>query len=266
MTSVAIIGGSGLTNLKNLRITRREVVRSPYGEPSAPMVYGELAGREVVFLPRHGAGHTIPPHDINYRANIWAIRQTGVSKVIAVNAVGGITRDYLALGALVIPDQIVDYTWGRAHTFFRSEHKQVTHVDFTEPYCEKLRQALIAGAHSARLAVLDRGTYAATQGPRFESAAEIRRLERDGCDVVGMTGMPEAGLARELELCYASVAVIVNPAAGKVQGAIELKDIEQHLESGMAKVRTLLEHTIPLIVKSGGEAKGVRSEESKSKA
>jgi 5'-deoxy-5'-methylthioadenosine phosphorylase len=247
MTSVAIIGGSGLTDLKNLRITRREVVRTPYGEPSAPMVYGELASREVVFLPRHGAGHTIPPHDVNYRANIWAIRQTGVSKVIAVNAVGGITADYLAPGALAIPDQIVDYTWGRAHTFFGGEQKEVTHVDFTEPYCEELRQALIAGARAAKLTVLDRGTYAATQGPRFESAAEIHRLERDGCNIVGMTGMPEAGLARELELCYASVAVVVNPAAGKAQGAIELTDIEQHLESGMAKVRTLLEHAIPRI-------------------
>ena len=250
MTIVAIIGGSGLSDLKNLRITRREVVRSPYGEPSAPMVYGELAGREVVFMPRHGAGHTLSPHDVNYRANIWAIRQTGVSKVIAVNAVGGITSDYLAPGTLVIPDQIVDYTWGRAHTFFGSEHKQVTHVDFTKPYCETLRQILIAGARSAQLTALDRGTYGATQGPRFESAAEICRLERDGCDIVGMTGMPEAGLSRELELCYASVAVVVNPAAGKTPGAIELKDIEQHLESGMAKVRTLLEYAIPRITHS----------------
>lgn len=250
MTIVAIIGGSGLTDLKNLRITRREVVRTPYGEPSAPMVYGELAGREVVFLPRHGAGHTIPPHDVNYRANIWAIRQANVAMVIAVNAVGGITVDFLAPGMLVIPDQIVDYTWGRAHTFFGGEHRQVTHVDFTEPYCEALRQVLISGARSAKLAVLEHGTYGATQGPRFESAAEIRRLERDGCNIVGMTGMPEAGLARELGLCYASVAVVVNPAAGKAQGAIELTDIEHYLESGMVKVRTLLEHAIPLIARS----------------
>lgn len=250
MTIVAIIGGSGLTDLKNLRITRREVVRTPYGEPSAPLVYGELAGREVVFLPRHGAGHTIPPHDVNYRANIWAIRQANVAMVIAVNAVGGITVDFLAPGMLVIPDQIVDYTWGRAHTFFGGEHRQVTHVDFTEPYCEALRQVLISGAHSAKLAVLEHGTYGATQGPRFESAAEIRRLERDGCNIVGMTGMPEAGLARELGLCYASVAVVVNPAAGKAQGAIELTDIEHYLESGMVKVRTLLEHAIPLIARS----------------
>jgi len=247
MTVVAIIGGSGLTNLNNLRITRREVVRTPYGEPSAPMVYGELADREVVFLPRHGASHTIPPHAINYRANIWAIQRSGVKNVIAINAVGGISAGYLEPGMLVIPDQIVDYTWGRDHTFFGGEHKVVTHVDFTEPYCEGLRQTLIAGARSVKLNVVERGTYAATQGPRFESAAEIRRFEGDGCDIVGMTGMPEAGLARELGLCYASIALVVNPAAGKVKGVIELKEIQQHLESGMAKVRTLLERAIPLI-------------------
>ncbi len=244
MATVAIIGGSGLTSLKNLHIARAETVSTPYGEPSAPMLHGALAGRDVIFLPRHGAGHTIAPHDINYRANVWALRQAGVSKVIAVNAVGGISDGYLAPGTLVIPDHVVDYTWGRPHTFFGSNDK-VTHVDFTEPYCESLRQALIAGAHSAKLAILDRGTYAATQGPRFESAAEIRRLERDGCDIVGMTGMPEAGLAREAGLCYASVSVVVNPAAGKAQGTIEIEDIERYLESGMAKVRSLFEHTIP---------------------
>jgi 5'-methylthioinosine phosphorylase len=250
MKPVAIIGGSGLTKLHNLRIARQEVVTTPYGEPSAPLVYGELAGREVMFLPRHGAGHTIPPHGINYRANIWALRQAGATNVIAVNAVGGISAGYLEPGTLVIPDDIVDYTWGRDHTFFGGEPAKVTHVDFTEPYCESLRQALIAGARSAELSIVDRGTYAATQGPRFESAAEIRRLERDGCDIVGMTGMPEAGLARELELCYAAVAVVVNPAAGTVQGIIELKDIEQFLESGMAQVRTLLEHVIPDLARS----------------
>lgn len=245
MTSVAIIGGSGLTQLNNLHITRREVVRTPFGEPSAPMVFGELAGREVAFLPRHGAGHTIPPHDINYRANIWAIRQSGVKNVIAVNAVGGITSGFLEPGTLVIPDQIVDYTWGRAHTFFGIDQKQVTHVDFTEPYFPALRTILIDAARAAGLPAVGHGTYAATQGPRFESAGEIRRYERDGCDIVGMTGMPEAGLARELELCYASVAVVVNPAAGKAEGTIELKDIERYLESGMTKVRALLEHAIP---------------------
>jgi len=250
MTAAAIIGGSGLTNLKNLRITRREVMRTPYGEPSAPLVYGELAGREVVFLPRHGAGHTIPPHGVNYRANIWALKQTGVRYVIAVNAVGGITPGHLDAEKLVIPDQIVDYTYGRDHTFFGSDVQQVTHIDFTEPYCPELRRLLIEAANRAKLACVERGTYGATQGPRFESAAEIRRMERDGADIVGMTGMPETGLARELALCYASVAVVVNPAAGKASGPISLKEIETNLESGMARVRQLLEHVIPLIAKA----------------
>jgi 5'-deoxy-5'-methylthioadenosine phosphorylase len=247
MAVVAIIGGSGLTRLKNLEITRREVVRTPYGEPSAPMVFGRLSGSEVLFLPRHGAGHTIPPHEVNYRANLWALKNAGIDKVIAVNAVGGVTPNYQAPGTLAVPDQIIDYTWGRAHTFFGGDAEQVTHVDFTHPYCESMRLLLLEAAKAARLPVQARGCYGATQGPRFESAAEIVRLERDGCDIVGMTGMPEAGLAREIELCYASVAVVVNPAAGKAKENISLKEIEKQLEAGMAKVRTLLEHVIPLI-------------------
>jgi len=249
MTMVAIIGGSGLTNLKNLQITRREVILTPFGEPSAPMVFGQLSGKEVVFLPRHGPSHTIPPHDINYRANLWAIKQTGATKVIAVNAVGGISSGFLASGTLVIPDQIIDYTYGRSHTFFGSEHKQVTHVDFSNPYCDELRKVLIdAASTDARFKVIGHGTYGATQGPRFESAAEILRMERDGADIVGMTGMPEAGLARELDLCYASISVVVNPAAGKGGETISLKEIEKNLETSMTYVRSLLELAIPRIV------------------
>ena len=250
MTAAAIIGGSGLTALKNLKITRREVMRTPYGEPSAPLVYGELAGQEVVFLPRHGAGHTIPPHGVNYRANIWALKQTGVARVIAVNAVGGIAPDYLDSERLVFPDQIIDYTYDRKHTFFGNDLQQVTHIDFTEPYCVELRKLLIEAAKLAKLPHVDHGTYGATQGPRFESAAEVGRMERDGANIVGMTGMPEAGLARELGLCYASVAVVVNPAAGKATGPISLREIEKNLETGMARVRLLLERAIALIAQA----------------
>jgi 5'-methylthioinosine phosphorylase len=249
MTTVAIIGGSGLTKLKNLEITRHEVVRTPYGEPSGPMVYGQLGGNEVVFLPRHGPSHTIPPHQINYRANIWALKQAGIRQVIAVAAVGGITAP-MAAGVLAFPDQIIDYTYAREHTFYGGEHKKVTHVDFSNPYCTELRAVLIDAAHRAGIKAVEQGTYGATQGPRFESAAEIRRMERDGCDLVGMTGMPEAGLARELELCYATIAVVANAAAGKESTPISLKEIEAHLERGMAKVRTLLEHAIPLTMGS----------------
>lgn len=247
MKLVAIIGGSGLTRLKNLEITRREVVRTPFGEPSAPLVFGNLGGQNAVFLARHGHGHTIPPHDVNYRANIWALKEAGASHVIAVNAVGGITPE-MSAGRLVIPDQIIDYTYGREHTYFGNQQKPVTHVDFTFPYCDELRQALLAAAQQARMELVGYGTYGATQGPRFESIAEIRRMERDGADIVGMTGMPETSLARELGLCYACIAVVANPAAGKAAGTISLREIERILESGMEQVRRLLEQALPILV------------------
>ena len=246
MKLIAIIGGSGLTNLKNLEITRRQVMRTPYGEPSAPLVYGRLGGQEAVFLARHGHGHTIPPHAVNYRANIWALKESGATHVIAVNAVGGIT--HLESGGLMLPDQVIDYTYGREHTFFGNDTKPVTHIDFTFPYCDELRCVLINAAKAAGIALAETGTYGATQGPRFETIAEIRRMERDGADIVGMTGMPETCLARELGLCYASVSVIANPAAGKAAGVISLKEIEATLETGMEKVRTLLEYAIPRLM------------------
>jgi 5'-methylthioinosine phosphorylase len=244
VTLIAIIGGSGLTDLEDLQLSRQQAVRTPYGEPSAPMTFGQLAGREVVFLPRHGPAHSIAPHAINYRANVWALKQVGASYVIAVNAVGAI-RTGLPVASLVFPHQIIDYTWGREHTFCGGG--EVRHVDFSEPYCERLRQILIRAAADARIRTTELAIYAATQGPRFESVAEIRRCERDGCDVVGMTGMPEAGLARELGLCYACVAVVVNPAAGKAPGEIKLQGVQENLVLGMTQARALLRKAIPLI-------------------
>jgi len=244
MAKLAIIGGTGLTSLKGLEIIRREVMHTPYGEPSAPLTFGEMAGNEVLFLPRHGAGHTIPPHKINYRANLWALKESGVEQVIAVNAVGGIRAD-MTPGRLVIPDQIIDYTWSRTNTYFEEGLSQVTHIDFTEPYCEVLRQSMIHCATEVGVAVIGEGTYAATQGPRLETAAEIDRLERDGCDLVGMTGMPEAALARELELCYACLAVVANMGAGRGEEEITMEMIEHHLGKGMADVRALLEQIVP---------------------
>lgn len=246
MSSVAIIGGTGLTSLQELEITSREIVQTPYGEPSGILVRGNYCGHEVLFLPRHGPGHTIPPHRVNYRANIWALKEVGVTNVIAVNAVGGIRLD-MEPGVLVIPDQIIDYTWGRTNTYFEDSLNKVVHVDFTDPYCASLRLQLVDAATQAGLEVLDGGTYAATQGPRLETTAEIDRLERDGCDIVGMTGMPEAVLARELELCYASVSLVVNRAAGRGDGEITMTEIEQYLNSGITDVRKLLEHVIPLV-------------------
>jgi len=241
MSELAIIGGSGFTSIETLRVTRREVVHTPFGEPSAPLVHGAFCDRDVVFLPRHGSGHTIPPHKINYRANVWAIHHIGVEKVVGVAAVGGIRHDMGPL-TLVIPDQIIDYTYGRPHTFFEQDLTEVTHVDFTYPYCEDLRQKLLAAAQELGEPVVSGGTYGATQGPRLETAREVQRLERDGCDIVGMTGMPEAALARELDLCYACCALVVNWAAGKGNGIISLQEIEHNLHVGMEKVRRLLAH------------------------
>ena len=244
--TVAIIGGTGLTTLDTLRITRHDMVTTPHGEPSSPLVWGELGAQTVVFLSRHGQKHTIPPHRINYRANMWALRQTGAKRIIAIAAVGGIRAD-LGPGALVFPDQIVDYTWGRHGTFFDEDLSHVTHIDFTEPYCVELRARLIQAARDLRLDARETGVYAAMQGPRLETAAEIRRLERDGCDLVGMTGMPEAALARELDLRYATCAVVANWAAGKVPGEITMAEIERNLVEGMAKVKALLAQVIPTL-------------------
>lgn len=246
MPSLAIIGGTGLTSLNNLRITRREVVSTPYGEPSGPLTHGEIRGTDVVFLARHGHGQNIAPHRVNYRANLWALHQVGARRVLAVNAVGGIHPE-LRPGRLAIPDQIIDYTWSRAHTYFEEGSARVTHIDFTTPYCETLRELLLEAGRQVGLDLFGSGTYGATQGPRLETAAEIDRLERDGCDMVGMTGMPETALARELELCYASCAVCANHAAGRGPGAIRMIDIEQTLKGGMTQVRSLLEAVIPLL-------------------
>jgi len=246
MARVAIIGGTGLTSLKNLEITGREVLHTPYGEPSGPVTYGVIGDTEVMFLARHGYGHTIPPHKVNYRANIWALKESGADQVIAVNAVGGIRPD-MKPARLVFPDQIIDYTWGRVNTYFEEGLTHVTHIDFTEPYDEPLRQALIAAARKLALNAVEEGTYGATQGPRLETIAEVDRLERDGCDIVGMTGMPEAALARELGMTYACCAVVANMGAGRGEGHITMEEIEHHLTDGMEGVRTLLETVVPTL-------------------
>ncbi len=246
MPDVAIIGGTGLNSLKNLEITHREMVQTPYGAPSGPAVHGTVAGREVVFMARHGSGHTIPPHRVNYRANIWALRSLGVERVIAVAAVGGISAE-MSPGRIAFPDQIIDYTWSRENTYFEDNLEEVTHIDFTFPYCDEMRTLLIQAAADAGVEHTPTGTYGATQGPRLETAAEIRRLERDGCDMVGMTGMPEAALARELGLCYATCAVSANWAAGKGEGVITMQEIDKHLKSGMEAVRRLMERVLQVL-------------------
>lgn len=240
---LAIIGGTGLTQMQGLTVVASHQMATPWGEPSADVVKGELAGRPVLFLARHGHPHRIPPHKVNYRANLWALKEAGATAIVAVNAVGGIHPDCEPAG-LMIPDQIVDYTYGREHTYFADDLDTVTHIDFSWPYDEPLRQLIVQQAEALGLAVLTEGTYAATQGPRLETAAEIKRLANDGCDIVGMTGMPEAALARELALPYACIALVVNMAAGLTDEIITMADIEEALHQGMGKVLNLLEGTI----------------------
>ena len=243
MNKVAIIGGTGLTRLEGLAIEGEEEVDTPFGEPSAPLLRGRLEGREVLFLARHGNPHRIPPHKVNYRANLMALRQAGVGRVFAAAAVGGIA-EFMGPAMVAVPDQIIDYTYGREHTFFADGLDHVTHIDFTEPYDSGLREALLTAAREAGVEAHDGGCYAATQGPRLESAAEIRRLRRDGCDMVGMTGMPEAALARELGIDYACCAVSANWGAGLSEGEITMEEIERCLEDGMEKVRRILRGAI----------------------
>ena len=246
MSKLAIIGGTGLTSLPGLVVTRHIQQDTPWGSPSGALVVGEYAGIEIIFLARHGNPHLIPPHKINYRANIWALKQNEVGNIISINAVGGITENMLP-GRLVIPHQIIDYTWSRPHTYYDG-NDEVVHIDFTNPYCEELRQHLIlAGNEGKIIDIQPSGTYGATQGPRLESAAEINRMERDGCDIVGMTGMPEASLARELEMNLASCSLIVNRAAGKSSEPITMAVIQNNLKVGISRVNTVLAGAIPVL-------------------
>ncbi len=239
MNKYAIIGGTGLTQLEGLTIRGATFIETPYGAPSSEVLRGEYAGREVLFLARHGHPHRIPPHEVNYRANLWALRHAGATHILSINAVGGIT-DNLKVGCFCIPDQVIDYTSGRKHTLYEGDLDHVTHVDFSYPYDDTLRKRLIAAVAACGYSCNNSGVYGCTQGPRLETIAEIKRMERDGCDVVGMTGMPETILARELGLSYASLALVVNPAAGKSQGVITMAQINDALNVGMSKVKIIL--------------------------
>jgi 5'-methylthioinosine phosphorylase len=238
---LAIIGGSGLSQLGSLEVTQRKVARTPYGEPSGALTFGRIADCDVVFLARHGYGHTIAPHEVNYRANLWALRGAGAGCVVSVASVGGIRNDIWP-GTLVLPHQVIDYTWGRASTFFEGPGQAVNHIDFTEPYSRSVREQLLKAAGAIGERIMDGAVYAATQGPRLETAAEINRLERDGADIVGMTGMPEASLAREIGLEYAAIAVVANYAAGRgdSEHAVPLDKIQAVLDEAMGRVRRVI--------------------------
>ncbi len=238
---LAIIGGSSLDTLAVLEDVTCVPVDTPYGAPSAPLIRGRLRQHEVIFLARHGDRHQLPPHKINYRANLWALRAQGATHIAAVATVGGIEAQ-LTPGTVALPDQILDYTWGRAATFFDGEDSAVTHIDFTHPYDAALRARILLAARRAGEPLHAGGTYAATQGPRLETAAEISRLARDGAHMVGMTGMPEAALARELHLPYAALALVVNAAAGTGASAraIDLSAAETLARAAMLRVVRIL--------------------------
>ncbi len=244
---IGVIGGTGLNEFL---AGEKQQMETPYGLPSAAIVSSKFNNTEVLFLARHGTPHTIPPHRINYRANLWALKALGASQILAVNAVGGITPGMQA-GQLVIPDQIIDYSWGREHSYFDGDIIEgglsgLEHIDFTYPFAETLRQLLIKGGDTASIPLIDKAVYGVVQGPRLETAAEILRMERDGCDLVGMTAMPEAALARELEMEYASLCLVVNPAAGKSDQLITMEDIHQVLAEGIGRVKTLLQASFSL--------------------
>lgn len=239
---LAVIGGTGVYALGELADVETHQPVTPYGAPSGPVRVGLYAGRRVAFLARHGEGHSLPPHRINYRANIAALKALGAQRVLALNTVGGITEGY-GPRVLACPDQLIDYTWGRISTFCEEPGSEVLHVDFGDPYTPALRRQVLAAAARAGVAVVEGGCYGATQGPRLETRAEIARMRRDGCDLVGMTGMPEAGLARELGLDYACLAIVANWAAGAgpdVDEVITLQDVLDNVAAAMAGVPPLL--------------------------
>lgn len=241
---LAIIGGTGLYQLEGFEVVERTKLLTQWGEPSSEIIIMQSGNRQVAFLARHGFEHNIPPHRVNYRANLWALKELGVSKIFAVAAVGGIS-DNMSPDTLVVPDQIIDYTYARKHTYFDACDEPVVHIDFTEPYSQSLRMSLLNSAKAQSIDVIDGGVYAATQGPRLESAAEVQRLKRDGADIVGMTGMPEAALAREIELEYACCALVVNWGAGCAgTHKIELSEMQAVIDQGMLQVKSLLKQVV----------------------
>lgn len=247
---LAIIGGTGLSRLTGFTVTGSQSVDTPYADTALEVTKLDLDGTPFLFLPRHGETHALPPHRVNYRANIKALAEAGASAIVAVNAVGGI-HPQMEPGSFMVPDQLIDYTHSRRGTFFEDDLQQVTHIDFTLPFSQTVREALLQAAAHANSdsgpetrTVLDGGVYGVTQGPRLETAAEIRRLQQDGCDIVGMTAMPEAALARELALPYGMLALSVNWAAGLFPGEITMAQIEAVLSEGMDFVGKVLRYYI----------------------
>ncbi|WNH47766.1 MULTISPECIES: S-methyl-5'-thioinosine phosphorylase [Stenotrophomonas] len=238
--ALAVIGGTGVYKLAQLDDVSSHSVETRYGTPSGPIRVGTLLGQRVAFLARHGEGHSLPPHKINYRANLAALQQIGATRVLALNTVGGIT-EHFGPRVLACPDQLIDYTWGRISTLSEEPGSDVLHVDFGHPYTPILRSKVLAAAKVTGVRLQDGGCYGATQGPRLETNAEIARMRRDGCDLVGMTGMPEAGLARELGLDYACLAIVANWAAGCGDGdEITMAEVLANVDAASAGLPELI--------------------------
>ncbi len=245
MSKIGVIGGSGLYSIKGLVLKKKKRFSTPFGKPSDQYVIGEADGREIIFLPRHGSSHNIPPHQINYRANIWGFKKLGVERIISINAVGGIKKG-LKPGDIVILDQIIDMTKNRKSTFYDGG-EGVVHIDFTEPYCPDIRKILLKAGKNARVALKNGGAYVAVEGPRLETSAEIRSFAMLGGDVVGMTVMPEASLARELEICYSGISVVANYAAGIKKKKLTTKEVMEEMAASTEKLKDLLKETFALI-------------------
>jgi 5'-methylthioinosine phosphorylase len=235
--TLALVGGTGLNRLRDNQDSI--AVETPYGKPSAAIQVIETEPVRLLFLARHGNPHRFPPHRVNYRANMWALREAGADHVLAVSAVGGVCEPY-GPGTLAAPDQLIDYTWGREHTYSDSEDVDLVHVDFTRPYDGPLRRMLLQAADQAGVSVRDGGCIGVFQGPRLESAAEIERARRDGCHLAGMTSLPETALARELGLDYAGLAVVSNWGAGVTPGLLSEDDIAETLREPMERVRQVV--------------------------
>jgi 5'-methylthioadenosine phosphorylase len=244
-SAIGVVGGSGFYSL--LDDPEQREIDTPYGQPSDPVTLGTLAGREVAFVPRHGADHRFPPHLVPYRANLWALRSLGVRQVVALSAVGSLTTE-LPTGTLVVPDQVVDRTTGRAHTFFDAA-TAVGHAPFADPYCARGRGAARAagGAH-------DGGTLVVINGPRFSSRAESMEFQSHGWSIIGMTGMPEAGLARELALCYTNLALVTDLDAGAEAGAgVTHAEVLATFAANLPKLRELLVGTLAALPEAQGD-------------
>lgn len=245
MSKIGVIGGSGLYEIKGFVLKKKRTLSTPYGKPSDQYLTGTMGKTEIIFLPRHGSHHNIPPHMINYRANIWGFRKLGVDRILSISAAGGINKG-LKPGDIVISDQILDMTKERKSTYYDGK-EGVIHIDFTEPYCPELRRILLKAGRQKRLSLKNGGTYVAVEGPRLETASEIKSFSILGGDIVGMTGMPEAALARELEICYAGISVVANYAAGISRRKLTVAEVMEAMKDSTEKIKDLLKSTFTLI-------------------